>query len=66
MEQTDQQPVISLKLNKVAALRLQMCDWTASTVVFLEFRDMEIQWEYSLWEITKVLEPIGPAVSALR
>ena len=37
LEQTYQQSVISLKLDKVTAVRLQVGDWTASTAVFIEF-----------------------------
>ena len=48
LEQTDQQSVISLKLDKVAAVRLQMGDWEAFTIVFLKFRDVEVHRECHL------------------
>ena len=43
LEQVNQQPIVSLKLSKVATVHLQMCDWAASTVVFVKYRDVEIR-----------------------
>ena len=45
---------------------MEMGDRAALTVIFLEFYDMEIWREYSLWEIAEVPELVGLEVSALH
>ena len=62
LEQTYQQTVISLKLDKVAAICLQVGDWVASTIVFIKFQDVEVHWECHLWKVAEVLELVGLAV----
>ena len=42
LEYADQKPLVSLKLSKVFTVRPQMGDWAASTIILLEFRDMEV------------------------
>ena len=53
-----------MELDEVTAVRLQMCDWAASTVVFCKFQDFEFWWECRLWKVAEVLELVELVVLA--
>ena len=48
LEQTNLEPVVSLKLRKVSAVCPQMRDGAASTVVFFKLQDVEFRRECHL------------------
>ena len=66
LEQTDQEPIVSLKLRKVSTVCFQMGDRAASTIVLFEFQDAKLHWECRLWKETEVPKSVGLAVCALH
>ena len=66
LEQTDQEPFVSVELSKISAVDPQMQDGAAATVVLFEFRDAEVQRECGLWEVVEVPKLVGLAIPALH
>ena len=65
LEQADQQSLVSLKLSEISAVRSQMGNGAASTIILVEVRDVEFRWEHCLWKIAEVLKLVGLAITAL-
>ena len=66
LEQADQQPLVCLELSEISAVRLQMGNGVAPTIVFIKIQDTEYRWEHRLRKVTKVLELVGLVINALH